>query len=129
MLEFLARIAAVILENADVFETLVALEVLDALRSEAEKLFDLAVTRVPQMAIVARILYQQLVRSDRAHAIVKPVTPASRLTFNVIKRRRVNHGLGRPGKPVSARASGNHLRGGGGIRTKAAERLRTLADL
>ena len=33
MLEFLARIAAVILENTNVFETLVALEVLDALCS------------------------------------------------------------------------------------------------
>src|SRR5579863_1328293 len=76
MLELLPGGATVVLENADVFEAPIALQILNALRDQKQKLADLEVAGVPQMTIVARILHQHLMSADRTHAIVNAVSPA-----------------------------------------------------
>src|SRR5437764_11131915 len=63
VLELLSRAGAVILEHADVAEAGIALEVLDALRREQQKLLNLAVIGLPEWPVVARVLYQHFVRA------------------------------------------------------------------
>jgi hypothetical protein len=106
MLKFLPCIATVILEDADVLETRVALQILNALRRQQQELSDLRVARSPEMAFVPQILDQHLVRSDRGHAIVNSISAAGRLTLNAIQRRGMNYGTGRP----RASADGGHIR-------------------
>ena len=62
MLEFLSGHGPVILKDADVLEAAVALEVVDALAGQQQELLDFGVARVPQLAVVADILDQHLVR-------------------------------------------------------------------
>ena len=53
-----------ILENADVLEPAVALQILNSLRGQAQKLLDFEVARIPEMAVVAGIFEQDFVRAD-----------------------------------------------------------------
>src|SRR5260370_12214061 len=53
MVEFLSGCLPVILENADVLETAVALQILNPLRGQPQELFDLHLTDVPDLPIWA----------------------------------------------------------------------------
>jgi hypothetical protein len=44
------------------------------------------------MAVVLRILDDDLVRADGAHAVVEAVAAASGLTFDVVERGRMHYG-------------------------------------
>src|ERR1700730_12949011 len=79
VVEFLSRSLAVILENADVFESAIALQILNPLRRQAQELFDLDVTGIPGMAIVAWIFQQNFVSAHRSHAVIESVGAAGRL--------------------------------------------------
>src|SRR5579871_4605295 len=61
MVEFLARVLAVVLEEADVLDARIALEVEDAFSGEAQEVRDLFVAGIPQVAIVTPILDENLV--------------------------------------------------------------------
>src|ERR1700689_1796633 len=91
MLEFLSSAAAVVLINADVLEAPVALQVLNALGHQQQKLSDLGVAGVPEMPVMARILDQHLVGADGAHAIVDTVSPARSVALDVIQRDGMHH--------------------------------------
>ncbi len=71
-------LGSVILENADVLETAVALQVLDALRHQhagtAQFRPSAAFQRWP---VVRGILEQNLVRADRAHAVIQAIARAA----------------------------------------------------
>ena len=110
MLEFLAGIAAVIFEDADVLEARVAFQILNALRGQQQKLFDFSVAGIPQLPVVAKILDQHLVRTHRGHAIVDAIAAARWLSFNAIQRRGMDHGTRRPRPAIDARHVGNQLR-------------------
>ena len=72
VIEFLSRRLAMILENADVLKPAVALQILNSLRGQPQKLLDFDVLGIPDVAIVPWIFQQNLVRSDRSHAVIKP---------------------------------------------------------
>ena len=57
MLELLSGAGAVVLEDADVVEAAVALQVLNALGGQQQKLFDFGVVGVPQLAVVPGIFH------------------------------------------------------------------------
>ena len=109
---------AVILENADVLEAAVALQILNPLRGQTQKLFDLNVAGIPDMAIVARIFQQNFVRSHRSHAVVESVAAAGRLAFDVVKRLRMHNRARRPRAAIHAGQGGDDLRGLGGRTAK-----------
>src|SRR2546422_8073847 len=109
MLEFLSRAAALILEDADVFETAVALQILNTLRHQAQELFQFGVAGIPQMAIVMGVFEQKLVRTDRSHAVIQTVAPATGFAFDPIDRRRVNDGSRRPWAAIRAGQGCDHL--------------------
>ena len=66
MAEFLAGARAEILEKTDVLDARVVLEIQNAFGGQAQELPNLIVARIPQMAVMARILDQNFVRADRA---------------------------------------------------------------
>jgi len=111
MFKFLPGAEAVILEHADVLESAVALQILNALRGQPQEDFDLGIAGVPDMAIVARVLEQYFVGSYQAHAIVKAVGAATGFTFDVVERIRVHHRTSRPGVAPGAGQVGNHPQG------------------
>ena len=84
MREFLSGAFAVIFEDADVLEAAVALQVLNAQRGQVEKLFHLDVARVPDVAVMARIFYQNFVGADRSHTVIEAFAAASRIAFDVV---------------------------------------------
>ena len=88
--------ATVILEDADVLEALIALQVLNALRRQPQKLPDLDVARIPELAVVFGIFDQHFMRADRAHAIVQTVPTPRRLTFDPVQRCGMDHCPRRP---------------------------------
>src|ERR1700723_380748 len=92
MREFLSGAFAVIFEDADVLEAAVALQVLNAQRGQAEKLFHLDVARVPDVAVMARILYQNFVGADRSHTVIEAFAAASRIAFDVVERLGMDYG-------------------------------------
>src|SRR6266568_3568798 len=110
MLKFLSSVAAVIFEDADIFKTLVSLEILNAVGCQQQELLDFSRGCDPQMAIVLGILHQHFVGSDGVHAIVQPVRPARRLAFDVVERRRMYDGAGGPRASRSSGTAGDDLR-------------------
>src|ERR1700679_2120059 len=100
MAKLLPGARAEVFEEADIFNARVALEVEDALRGEVQKLFNLSVAGIPEMAVVLRILDDDLVRADGAHAVVEAVAAASGLTFDVVERGRMHYGARAPGRPA-----------------------------
>ena len=63
MREFLAGISSVIFEDADIFETRIAFQVLNALCGQQQELFDFSIARGPQLPVVADILDKHFVRA------------------------------------------------------------------
>ena len=109
MVELLPRHATEILKNADVLETGVAFQVLNALAAKRQVLFDLAIFGVPQMAVMAGIFHDDFVRSDRPHPIVKPVARSPRLAIDSVQRPRMDHGARRPRAAIHRGRRRNHL--------------------
>src|ERR1700686_3691997 len=108
VVEFLSRSLAVILENADVLESAIALQILNPLRGQTQELFDLDVTGIPDMAIVAGIFPQNFVSAYRSHAVVESVAAAGGLAFDVVQGLRMDNRARRP------RAAIHPGQGGGG---------------
>src|ERR1700692_2655314 len=102
VVEFLSRSLAVILENADVLESAIALQILNPLRGQTQELFDLDVTGIPDMAIVTGVFDQNFVSASRSHAVVEAVAAAGRLAFDVVQGLRMNHGARRPCTAIHA---------------------------
>ncbi len=82
---------AEVLDDADVFKATVFLEVVDAQGAQLQVLLDLAVVGVPQVAIVAGILDDDLVRADRLHGVIQTVAGAARFAFNPVDGMRMHH--------------------------------------
>src|SRR5260370_31375255 len=110
MVEFLSGCLPVILENADVLETAVALQILNPLRGQPQELFDLDVTDVPDMAIVAGIFQQNFVSAPPSPAVVEPVAPAGRPPFAVGQGLRVGDRPRRPRAALPAAPGGDDIR-------------------
>ena len=91
MAEFLARIGAVIFEEADVLDARIALEVHDAFGGQAQELSDLIVTGIPQMAVMPGIFHQNFVSAHRAHAIINAIPMPASFTLNVVERCGMHH--------------------------------------
>src|SRR5271166_4021406 len=121
MVKLLSRHAAEILEDADVLEASVALQVLDALAAESKILLDLAIVGVPQVAVVARIFHDDLMRSDRLHGVVQAVARAARLTIDAVERTWMYHGARRPRAAIHRRRRRYHLQLLARLRTERAE--------
>src|SRR5260370_24309798 len=109
MRKILSRHLSVILEDADVLEPWIALQVVNASRHQLEELRDLQVAGVPQVTIVFRALYQHLVRTHVAHAIVDAVAAALRITFYAIQGRRMHNGPRRPRSSIKRGRGTHHL--------------------
>ena len=131
MIEFLPGCGAVILENADVLEPCIALQILNAQRGQTQELFDFRIARVPEMAIMAKVLEQDLVSADGSHAVVKAVTAARRLAFNVIKRMRMHKRARGPRAAIEARQIRDYLGwlGGGTAKLAGSRTRRNLTDI
>src|SRR3954452_23858189 len=80
MVEFLAAEWPMVLKDGDVFKSAVALQIDDALCGEPEELLDFRVAGIPQIAVVARIFDQHLMRPYRAHVVVEAVSLAVRIS-------------------------------------------------
>src|SRR5690348_5648484 len=106
MSELLARARPEILEDADVAEAGVAFEVLDALGNEQEELLDLGVAGVPELAVMFRVLDQQLVSADVGHAVVNAFSAAINAAFDVVDGARMDNRPGRPRTSLHRRTGG-----------------------
>jgi hypothetical protein len=120
MLEFLSRGGTVVFEDADVLETLVFLEILNALGHKLEKLFERGIARIPQLAIVIWTLEQDFVRTDGLHPIVKTIAATVRISFNAIEGRGMDDGARGPLGSLGAREAGDYVELGFRIRAKTA---------
>src|SRR5882762_2569601 len=131
VVEFLSGCLAVILENADILESAVALQILNPQGGQTQELFDLDVTGIPDMAIVAGIFQQNFVSAHRSHAVVESVAAAGRLAFDVVQGLRMNDRAGRPCAAIHAGQVSNDLGWLGGSATKRAGlgAWRGLADI
>src|ERR1700675_2903356 len=131
VVEFLPGSLAVILENADVLESAIALQILNPLRGQTQELLDLDVTDIPDMAIVAGIFQQNFVSPHRSHAVVESVAAAGRLAFDVIQSLRMDNRARRPRTTIHAGQGGDHIGYVGGRATKTAGlgAWRGLADV
>src|SRR6266404_2817649 len=131
VVEFLSRGLAVILENADVFEPAIAFQILNPLRGQTQELFDLDVTGIPDMAIVAGIFQQNFVSAHRSHAVVESVAAAGRLAFDVVQGLRMNDRAGRPCTAIHAGQISDDFGwlGGGTAKRAGLGAWRGLADI
>ena len=109
VVEFLPGCLAVILENADVLESAIALQILNPLRGQTQELLDLDVTGIPDMAIVAGIFQQNFVSAHRSHAVVESVAAAGRLAFDVVQGLRMDDRARRPRAPIHAGQGGDDI--------------------
>jgi hypothetical protein len=82
----------------------IALQILNALRGQTQKLLDFGIARIPEMAVMTRIFQQNFVRTHRSHAVVKTIAAARRLAFDVVKRVGMDDGTRRPCAAIQARA-------------------------
>ena len=64
----------------------------------------------PELAVVARVLHQHLVRAHRPHRVVEAVAAALRVAFDVVERVGVHHRPRRPRPAVHRGHGGDHLR-------------------
>src|SRR6202163_3008838 len=120
VVEFLPGCLAVILENADVLESAIALQILNPLRGQTQELLDLDVTGIPDMAIVAGIFQQNFVSAHRSHAVVESVAAAGRLAFDMVQGLRMDDRARRPRAAIHAGQGGDDIRSVGGRATKTA---------
>jgi hypothetical protein len=91
MFELLPSSFPVILENADVLKATVPLQILNAMGNQAQELLNLRVARIPEIAVVARILKQNFVSANRAHAVIETISAATGFTLDVIERMGMHH--------------------------------------
>src|ERR1700690_3487111 len=103
MLEILSGSVSVVLVDANVLEAPVALEVLNTLGGQQQKLFDLEITCIPQVTIVRGVFHQYLVSTNRAHPVVNAVPTASCFTLDVVHGGGMHHGARRPRRAGHAR--------------------------
>src|SRR5260370_20374754 len=94
VVEFLPGCLAVILENADVLESAIALQILNPLRGQTQALFNLDVTRIPDMAIVAGIFQQNFVSAHPSPAVVEAVAAAGPPPLRWVQGLRMGHPAG-----------------------------------
>src|SRR6266849_6635869 len=94
MLEFLAGVGSMGFEDADVLETRIAFQILDAMRDQQQELFQFSIACGPKLPVMPEVLYQHLVRAHRRHAIVETIAAPRRLTLDPIQRRRMDHRAG-----------------------------------
>src|SRR5260370_37448534 len=104
-------------------------EIEEALGGRTEEVSDLVVAGVPKMAVVARILHQHFMRADGMHPVVKPVTAATRLALNVVKRCGMHHGTSGPRSSAGVWHCCDDLRGRRRIRAKQTSGFRTWRAL
>jgi hypothetical protein len=131
MFEFLPGAGTVVLEDADVFEALVPLEVLDALGGEEEELLNLSVRSAPQLAIVAGVLDENLVGANWTHPIIQAFAATASFAFDVIERGGMDDGTARPRATESSRQRRDALQRRTGLRTKwtCGRRRRRVHDI
>ena len=110
-----------ILEHADIFEAGITLQVLDAVRSQQQKLLDFSIAGIPQLPVMTKILHQHFMCAHRRHAIVDAVTATQWLAFNAIQRGGMDHSARRPRTAAWCRHVGNQLYSGGRVRAKPAK--------
>ena len=123
MLEFLAGIGSVILEDAYILEARVALQILDAMRRQQQKLFDFGVACSPQLPVVA----EDFPPAPRA----RPPETCGRKCRRRAATARLRYDTaawdGPPPAPTTgrhdSRHTGNYLRGSGRVGTEAAKRF------
>src|SRR6266446_1194757 len=120
VVEFLPGCLAVILENADVLESAVALQILNPQRGQAQELFDFDVGGIPDMAVVAGIFQQNFVSAHRSHAVIESVAAARRLAFDVVQGLWMDQRARRPRAAIHAGQVGDDMGWVGGSTTKGA---------
>ena len=120
VLEFLSRSRTVVFEDADVLETLVFLEILNALSNKLEKLFERGIARIPQLPIVIWSLEQDFVRSDGLHPIVKTIAASVGIALNAVESRGMNDCARGPLGSVGTCEAGDYVELGFRIRAKTA---------
>ena len=86
MAEFLPGAGAVILEETHVLDARIVLKVHNPFCGETQKLPNLLIAGIPQLAVVPGILHQNFMSPNRTHAVVNAVASAPGFTFNVIQR-------------------------------------------
>ncbi len=64
MAKFLPGAGAEVFEEADIFNARIVFQIEDALGGEVQKLFNLSVAGIPEMAVVLRIFDDDFVRAD-----------------------------------------------------------------
>ena len=109
MLELLSGTSALILKNAHIFETAIALQILDPLCHQAQKLFQFSIARIPQMALMIGVFQQKLVRSDRSHAVIQAIAPPTWFAFDPIDGRGMYDRTRRPCSTIHAGQRCDHL--------------------
>ena len=121
VVELLSGMAAEILDDADVLEAAILLEVVDTLSAKRQVLLDLAVVGVPQLAVVAGILDDDLVRADRLHGVVQAVARAAGLAFDPVNGMGMDDRARRPRIAIHRRHRGDHLQLLARLRAEGAE--------
>ena len=77
---------ALVLENADVFESRIFFQVRDARRPNPQHTLDLFVAELRHPLVVRRRLHHHFVSTDRAHLVVHAFRGATGLAFDVVQR-------------------------------------------
>src|ERR1700733_9488959 len=95
---------------------------MNALRRQHQELFDLRRARIPQVTVVLGIFDQNLVRTQRAHAVVQAIRAAGWLSLDAIKWRWMYHRPRGPRASINRRHAGNHLRSYWRLGTERAHR-------
>src|SRR5215469_12578245 len=104
MVEFLAGVGPEVLNDAHILEASVLLQVLDALGTELQILLDLAVVGVPELAIMACVLDDDFVGSDRLHSVVQAVTGSSGVASDFVNGTGMHNCAGGPRVTVGIEA-------------------------
>src|ERR1700680_1471372 len=128
MTKFLPGALAVVFEETDILNARVALEVEDALGSEAEKVRDLIVAGAPQVPVVARIFDQHFVSTDRVHAVIDAVAAPAGFALDAVERLGMHDGTRGPGNARRVGRLRDHLQRGGRAVAKTAGGLGTWSS-
>src|SRR5215831_5847566 len=96
MIEVLSRVAAEVLEHADVLEAAIALQVLDALCAQGQVSLDFMVVRDPQMPVVPGVFHHDFVGPHGIHLVVEAVSGAARITLDPVHRPWIHHAARQP---------------------------------
>ena len=94
VVEFLTGVVTEVLDDADVLEAVIFLKVVDAMGTQRQVLFDLAVIGVPQLAVVTGVLDDDLVRANRLHGVVQAIARAAGFAFDPVDGMGMHHRAG-----------------------------------